>query len=55
MNMRTKTFSYRLKPNLSQRILLARAAGSVRYIYNYMLAYTKKALEDKQKVPKYID
>lgn len=53
--MRTKTFSYRLKPNQSQRILLARAAGSVRFIYNFMLAHAKKALADNQKVPKYAD
>lgn len=53
MNIRTKSFSYRLKPTQLQLMLLTRAAGSVRFIYNHMLAYTKKALADEQRIPNY--
>jgi putative transposase len=45
----TKTFTYKLKPSRLVKQVFNQYAGSVRYIYNYMLALLKSNLETENK------
>ena len=50
-----KTYRFRLKPKVSQRILFARFAGSCRYMYNKGLALSIETYERKKKRLSYAD
>jgi putative transposase len=47
----TQAFRYELDPNMRQRVLLARAAGTARYAYNWGLALCKRLLDAGKPVP----
>jgi putative transposase len=50
-----KTFLYRLKPTLVQKIKCMQFAGARRFIYNYGLNLVKNAFDNKLKIPSYTD
>jgi len=43
-----QAFRYELKPNVAQRILLSKHAGTARFAYNWGLAYRIKLFETKE-------
>ncbi|HZK70894.1 MAG TPA: transposase [Clostridia bacterium] len=46
--VRNKAYKYRIYPNAVQRVLLAKTFGSVRFVYNNMLAGKKKYYEENK-------
>lgn len=46
--LRNKAYKYRIYPNAVQRVLLAKTFGSVRFVYNNMLAGKKKYYEENK-------
>lgn len=50
-----KSYSYRLYPTAEQQHLLSRAFGSVRFVYNRLLEYRKKAYERRKESRNYYD
>lgn len=50
-----KTFVYRLKLNLAQKIKCMQFAGARRFVYNYGLNLVKNAFDNKLKIPSYTD
>jgi len=50
-----QAFRYELDPTERQRRLLAMSAGTARYAYNWGLAFCKKCLDEKKRVPRYAE
>ena len=50
-----KSFKFRIYPNESQKVLLAKAFGCVRLVYNHYLDLKTKSYEENGKSPSYTE
>ena len=55
MNTKHKAYKFRIYPNESQKVLLAKTFGCVRLVYNHYLDLKNKSYEENRKSPPYTE